>query len=244
MAYSTDRVLQSYLEDFGAGGEIYAQPDMLLNDYFALVNSNIASGKTDAFIAETIVIQSVINLDGAVRNHATITRTHNGKDQKDWWYNKQNKNYFQLFTPLGTTLIAIDGHDGRTHPELRTNTLGTRDEDLVAIEDTAVWLPQFRVEQSLQFGKTVFANYLTTPPGETRSLTFDYELPKKIPLDAERELNYRFIFERQSGSTATFSYRITAPQGFFWQESDSPEFAFVTSNPDRRMILDLTLLQR
>ncbi len=243
MAFSPNRSFEIYLNAAGLGGALYREDFSGFTDYFAWVDSNIASGKTDAFIDVSTILDSVIADDGSVLNAVTVTRTHNGATRPEWWYNKKNKNYFQLLTPLGSTLLAITGHDQRTTPEHRAGLVASLDPDLQSIESTIRELPELRVTTFTQFKKTTFANYVTTPSGESRTVTLRYALPKHVPLK-DTEINYRFVFERQSGNRSSFQYTVHAPSGFIWRENNSTTYVLSKKDPDGRIILDLTLIKK
>ena len=54
MAYSADPDMESFIESYGAGGDVYELPQNFNGDYFALVDTNINGGKSDYIVAENV----------------------------------------------------------------------------------------------------------------------------------------------------------------------------------------------
>ncbi len=239
LAYTEDRTLEGYLQNERLGGEIFSPEGKNSDDYLAIVHSNIAGGKTDALIKESVVLESSIDSRGKISNKLTLEREHTGKDKKEWWYRTPNKDYFQILTLEGARLLGVSGHDKKTPSAPVHKPSYLRDPDIEAIEKTSEWLPEFKVTRSNQFGKTTFANWLTTAAGENKKLILEYENPEMINVTSGT--NYKFVYERQSGVRPNFSYTIFAPTGYIWQENNKPSFIYETENPESRIMLDLTL---
>lgn len=239
MAYANDRALQAYIINAGFGGELYKGESNAVEDYLAVVNANIAGGKSDAFINESVALESRVDVEGKISNTLAVTRTHSGNTRDEWWYRAPNKNYIQLFVPRESRLNALSGHDEKNPdaPLMRPTYL--RDADVEAIERSSQWLPEFKIQQQAQFGKTTFGMWFTVKRGEKKTLTAEYILPRRLIL--ADGVSYRFVFERQSGTNTRFSYKIEAPPGFIWKESGGTTYAFETESPESRIILDLSL---
>ncbi|MDO8585332.1 MAG: DUF4012 domain-containing protein [bacterium] len=241
MIYAADRTLEAYIQNAGLGGELYTPEARSTEDYLAVVDTNIAGGKSDAFINESVALESHIDVEGRVINRLTVTRAHTGANQTEWWYRAPNKNFIQVLTPFESRLTTFSGHDGKIPdaPLVRPSYL--RDADVQAIEQSAEWLPEFKAQQYTQFGKTTFAAWLTVNRGEKKTLVADYELERQLVLASD--VGYRFVFERQSGTNTKFSYRVEAPPGFIWKENSATTYTFETENPESRTVLDLTLMK-
>ncbi len=239
MAYAADRTLEAYIQNAKLGGELYTPEARSTEDYLAVVDTNIAGGKSDAFMNESVALDSRIDVEGRIINHLTVTRAHTGAGQTEWWYRAPNKNFIQVLTPFESRLTAFSGHDGKIPdaPLVRPSYL--RDADVQAIEQSAEWLPEFKAQQYMQFGKTTFAAWMTVSRGEKKTLVADYELARQLILAPD--VGYRFVFERQSGTNTRFSYRVEAPPGFIWKENGSTTYTFETDTPESRIVLDLTL---
>lgn len=239
MAYAADRALEAYIQNSGFGGELYAEDTRATEDYLAVVNANIAGGKSDAFVNESITLESAVDLEGKIRNRLAVTRAHTGDTRDDWWYRAPNKNYIQLFVPRESRLQMLSGHDGKIPdaPLVRPSYL--RDADVLAVENSGAWLPEFKAQQYAQFGKTTFGTWFTVKRGEKKTLIAEYNLTRRLIL--ADGIGYRFVFERQSGTNTRFSYKIEAPPGFVWKENGATTYAYETAAPDARIVLDLTL---
>lgn len=239
MAYTRDRVLEGYLQNEKLGGEIFSPDGKDSDDYLAIVHANIAGGKTDALIEESITLESSVDMRGKISDKLTITRKHTGQDKKEWWYKTPNKDYFQVLALGGTRLLSIVGHDKKPSTENTKRAGYISDADINAIEKSAEWLPEFKVTRLNQFSKSTFANWLTIKAGETKTLALEYENSESI-LVAEG-VNYRFVYEKQSGAKSVFRYSIDAPPGYVWNENNKTKYTFGSDNPESRIILDLTL---
>ncbi|PIR87101.1 MAG: hypothetical protein COU11_02640 [Candidatus Harrisonbacteria bacterium CG10_big_fil_rev_8_21_14_0_10_49_15] len=242
MTYINNPTLQAYIEESGLGGEVASLSETAPADYLAVVNANIAGQKTDIFIDQSINLQSKINSDGTLSNTATITRTHTGTGQTEWWYNATNKNYLQLYAPTGARAISASGQNPWPTTIKRDYTNYETDGDLAQIAATMSFLPASRLEQFTAHNKTVFAAWVNTPVGKTRTFSVDYDPATLVPIQ-QANTPYQFIFERQSGVLTSFSYSIEAPEGYVWQESGEQTFTYENDDPPGRLILDLTLVK-
>lgn len=241
MIYFNDLAIESYLKAMGAAGEIQNLPHNFSGDYLAVVSANIGGHKTDAFVKQSINLETVIDAEGAITNRLTVMRSHDGHRQTEWWYKAANKNYMQIFLPPGAQLTTAEGHEWKTvrAPLNYAAKNYLADLDVAAIENTRRWLDEFSLETFQAFGKTIYAAWLTVPSGESKTIALEYQNPNKLTLrDGE---TYEFIFEKQSGATTNLAISIKAPPGYHWRESNSADFTYKTLNPERRLNLKLTL---
>ena len=142
--------------------------------------------------------------------------------------------------PAGARLLHISGHDKKSPPPPAKKSAGyIADPDVEAIERSLEWLPEFKVSRLAQFGKTAFANYLTTAAGEKSRLVLEYE--NNSPAEIVDGANYKFVYERQSGVRPNFKYEILAPSVYIWRKSGKNSFIYESNDPEGRIILDLTL---
>jgi hypothetical protein len=222
MVYFKEKTIQSYLEKLGVAGDVYSLPENFSGDYLAVVNANIAGGKSDAMISQAIKLESKINQLGEISHHLVVERTHKGKDEKEWWYRATNKNYLQIFTTPGSELEKIAGRTEKTIKPL-IDYRGENYSSDATLSD---------------FGKTVFAAWFDVKAGESRKLKIDYASPKRINLAGG---SYQLIFEKQSGVNGRFEFSIEAPDGYQWQESQSKIFTYSIQDPPARTSLNLTL---
>ncbi|MDP3901735.1 MAG: hypothetical protein Q8Q37_02035, partial [bacterium] len=238
MIYLKDNDLENYLQIWGLGGEIYSTILDTNVDYLAVVNANVAGGKSDAFIKQDIILRSRIDERGAVTNDLTIKRDHRGADEEDWWYRATNKNYLQVLTSRDASLQSISGGVYKVAPVF--SKIGYQaDTELKAIEGTAMLLKNGVVEEFYQFGKKTFATWLDVPVGKQKQINLKYQRDNVIKVaDGER---YQFVFDKQSGVESDLEINIEAPSGYKWRENNSDTFTYKTSSVPGRLILDLTL---
>ena len=230
MIYLDDLMMENFLQNMGVGGEVTNLPKDFFGEYLAVVNANIAGGKSDAFINQKISLASKINAKGEIINNLTITRSHTGQNEKDLWYRKTNQNYIQILAPLGSKLLNISG-DSKKKIKLRVNyRKGYKtDPDIAAIENGE------------QFGKQTFDAWFNVPAGKTRKLELQYKNPKKLHLKKQKISLYHFIFDKQSGVDGSLEFSIEAPPGFVWQESGGPYFIYINDAPSAKEIISLQL---
>jgi len=241
MMYFKDLAMEAYLKTLGVAGDVQTFPTRWTGGYLAVVNANIAGGKSDAFIKQSIELETSIDLEGRVTNQLAIKRKHEGAGQKDYWYQATNKNYIQIYLPAETELSAIKGNEYRKiTPPLDYAAAGYRiDPDVSAIESSREFLEDFSVEQFRIAGKTVFGTWLNTVAGKTGVLELSYANPQKLQL--REGAPYEFVYEKQSGVSGPVKIIINAPAGYKWLENDSPVFIYETDNPERRISIMMTL---
>ena len=239
MLYSRDRGLQAYLLNAGLAGEIYSADDAASGDYLAVVNANIGGGKSDAFTARAVSLESFISADGKITDKLTVAQKHEGEERTEWWYKMKNINFLQILVPAGSGLSRMTGHDLKPQDKPILRPAYSIDPDVLSIEKTSEWLPEVSAYQFRQFGKTVFGAWATTPAGEESRVTAEYSLPER--LEVKDGARYRFVYDKQSGVNAPFNYSVTAPEGYAWRESSTQKFEYKSDVPDRRIIIELSL---
>lgn len=241
MIFSRDGNLASFFNSLTIDGSLYKLPASFWGSYLAVVNANIAGGKSDAFVDESIEVRSDIDTDGGILTDLAITRVHRGDKEKDPWWRKANQNYIQIFTNPGSTLFFLGGNDVKrfTKPDYKDDYVVNPDLD--KIESTKVFLADYNAWNMSAFGKTVFATWWNIPAGKTETLNLRYQTPASNQSAPQSGKKFRFIFERQSGVKNSLKVSIGAPLGYRWAESDSLIFVYENDDPDARIILDLTL---
>ncbi|KKU21892.1 MAG: hypothetical protein UX31_C0010G0023 [Candidatus Nomurabacteria bacterium GW2011_GWA1_46_11] len=241
-----DEAMQSMAFDSRTDGGVYQEPDAFVGDYLALVNANIAGGKTDIFVKQKAVLQSELSADGNVSNTLTVTRSHQGQNEVDPWYNHINQDFFKIFTPAGSSLTYLEGGKSKEIiPKVNyaQNAYET-DPDVTEIENTRTLLqpsPDGYAEEYLESGKRVFATWFNVLPGEEGVLKVKYNF-SGAPVSNDQV--FTFVLDKQSGSEMDFEYAIVAPAGYYWSESGSDLFRYKTSVLPSRLELKLTLKQQ
>lgn len=237
MLYFKDSVLEDLAAKIGLAGEVFALPKDFSGDYLAVVNTNIAGGKTDAFINQKIILQSEIDGRGAIHDQLRIEKTHSGQNQPDWWYKIANKSFMKILVPPGARLTEIKNNYFQLTASLYDSSY-KRDPDLQNIENSK-FLPAAQAETGQEMGKAYFAAWFKVPAGTTKTLELKYDLPRRAVI--QNGAAYQFIFDKQSGVRGSLDYSVTAPPGFVWKESNSRISRFQTDNPKAREVINLTL---
>ncbi|MDP3999684.1 MAG: DUF4012 domain-containing protein [bacterium] len=240
--YFKNASLEDLVMETGVAGEIYRAPENFSGDYLAVVNANIASGKSDAFIKQNIILKSELQIDGSIRNALVIEREHFGQNESDWWYRTENKNYIKILAPANAYLSAISGNDYK--PALASINYAKAgyqsDPDLQKIESS-----EFRASLKAEIGKesdkTYFATWLNVPPGTKKSLRLQYSGSHQAVI--EDGAIFQFVFDKQSGVNGPLTYSVSAPIGYFWKESGNDIFEYKTPNPKAREVINLTLVK-
>ncbi len=240
--YFRDKRIQNIITEAGLGGEVYAVPATWTGDYLAVVNTNIAGGKTDAFISQKIELVSKITSEGDVNNNLTVTRKHSGQNEKESWYKTTNQNFIKVFTPLNSKLIALTGNTRKTVKPLVSDYPRSGyavDEDLQNIESTEEFLKEFNTYIYEESGKTVFSTWLSIAAGKSGELALTYANKRKIPL--RPGTRFQFVFDKQSGVESQFDYILKAPPGFKWKETNDFIYRYKSDTIPSRLVIDLTL---
>ncbi|MCX6745228.1 MAG: DUF4012 domain-containing protein [Candidatus Parcubacteria bacterium] len=181
--YFSDPSLENIVNDYNWGGQLKNTD----NDYLAIVSTNIAGEKTDAKIQQLANLSVKINEDGTITNTLKITRTHLGLEGEKF-YGVPNVDYLRIYVPNGSELISAEGFEP-IPPELFIEAepeIYTKDKDYTAIEQSKKIDPLSQTEIFTESDKTVFANWLKTNPGETKSVIIQYKLPFTLNLSGEK----------------------------------------------------------
>jgi len=223
--------LESFAVKSGLGGEVYKLPENFMGNYLAVVNANIAGGKTDIFIDQSIQLKTTVDLEGQIKNELEIVRQHTGDKEKYSWYRAPNQDYVRILAPKDSSPGDISGNTVKTvWPYAYDKKIYQADPDVVLLEKNG--------EES---GKTVFGAWITTEAGTTRTIKFSYQNPYQIEI--KKGGKYQFIFDRQSGVKGGVEFNVVAPGGYKWMESDSTTYVYKNDNPDKRIVFELTLAE-
>jgi len=244
--YFRNGELENLVSNAGVGGRDYDLDQEFVGDYLAVVNANVAGGKTDVLVDQKITLESRVDPSGMVQNNLIITRTHHGGNEPESFYNKVNQDFLRVFVVPSAELKFIQGGVSKKLEPLANYAWGgyVRDNDLSELENSRTLLAipaDGYAEEYFYSGKRIFGTWFNLQPGESRSLTLRYT-GGRLPLkDGQR---YKFVLDKQSGSEATFDYTLTAPDEFRWAESASQTFSFRTNTLLSRVEIDLTLRKK
>lgn len=241
MFYSDSPVLADFLRDAELDGSVYELPNGFWGSYLAVVNANLAGGKSDAFIKEKVSVRVDVGTDGGSLVDLAVERSHGGQGQKDSWWRAPNQNYLQVFTNLGSNLISLKGQTQRS-PVRAADSAGYEIyPELQQIENTRVYSSKNYSWDLIAHAKKVFAAWFTVSAGETKTLEMRYQNPAPTPVPVESGAVYTFVFEPQSGVRNSLDVSIAAPLGYRWQENDEPVFLYRNEDVIGRTFIRLTL---
>ncbi|MEK7632749.1 MAG: DUF4012 domain-containing protein [Patescibacteria group bacterium] len=152
--YSTDSGTEAVLDDAGWSGKVSQGS---ASDVLMVVDANMASLKSDPVVKRTINY-TVEPHDGGFRATAAITYKHEGTFD---WKTSRYRTYTRIYVPAGSTLISSSGslvNDAIRDPQGTEGAITTESE----------------------FGLTSFGTFTSIEPGQSRTLTFTYQLPASV----------------------------------------------------------------
>ncbi|MBI2013674.1 MAG: DUF4012 domain-containing protein [Candidatus Colwellbacteria bacterium] len=239
--YFRDKTLQDFAEEYLVAGRVFKIPTGFSGDYLAVVNANVAGGKTDVFVRQSIDLTSHIDSAGAVVNKLSIERAHEGYGEREWWYRATNQNYIKVFAPTGAKLESLSGNTSKNVTPLVDYSIADYkvDEDLSYVEDTRRFLTEFETSEFKELGKTSWGTWFSVQAGAERTLELQYVNPKRVR--AYDGAKYIFVLDKQSGVESEFKYSIATPEGFVWAESGTSIFEYSTREIPARLTIELTL---
>jgi len=240
--YSTHKDIQSELVKFGWAGDMKNAGF----DYLQIVNTNIAGGKTDNDIVQTIDHQAEILSDGHVVNTLRITRTNNGPvDNPFAGIDGGNMDYMRIYVPLGSQLLEASGFDHLPESLFRTAGTETREDEQIAKEESKIIVAPSQTEVYESLDHTVFANWQSLTPGQTKTVYIKYTLPYQLDLgdplvndwfdkifkkDSQLD-NYSLLVQPQAGASQTIlnsSVLLPDNSKIVWSNSTQPDKLSIT----------------
>ena len=229
--YFNDSELQDRIESYGWDGKI----KHTAWDYLSVINTNIAGGKSDKKIKETINHEAEIQDDGSIINTLKITRFHDSLKFVDS-SGVRNVDWMRIYVPLGSEFIEARGFEAPAeiyfeNPEEEW----TNDPDVLNIEGNARVDAKSGTKIYEEAGKTVFANWSMVDPGQTINIYIKYKLPFKLESQepftimekiqdslnpGQKDLHiYSLLAQKQSGSIGSeIKSTLILPDGmdFVW----------------------------
>lgn len=176
-----DEDAQAAAAGFGWTGELAPPAD---GDFLAVVDTNIAGGKTDAAVKADIAHESAVQADGSIIDTVTVTRTHTGRPG-ELFSGLKNIDWMRVYVPKGSELLAADGFEapGEGYFLPKDGTLQPSSL-LAAVEgETRTHASGTRISE--ESGLTVFGNWVQVEPGASATVTLRYRLPFRLQ-DLER----------------------------------------------------------
>ncbi|MBU1118923.1 DUF4012 domain-containing protein [Patescibacteria group bacterium] len=166
--YMENPDIQKFLVDKNWAGTVQDVP----GDYMMVVDSNMASLKTDEFIER----QYEYTLDATgdkprVEAHLTYKNTAPGFT----WKTTRYRNWNRIYVPEGSEFLGVEGNEKSGEYYID---------------------PANPYEVTQELGKTSFGTFVTIEPGEQRELTYSYDVPVTIFGD---DNEYTLYFQKQIG---------------------------------------------
>ncbi len=236
--YFVDETVQRPILENGWGGAII----QTAQDYLMAVNTNLGGGKTDGVIEEKMDVHVSIEPDGSIVNTVTLSRTHHGIPGVVFT-GVNNVDYLRLYVPKGSELLDANGFDIPDERLFETPS----EEWLVDPDLEFAAVTHLKHEASAtdiyeENGKTVFGNWMQTPPGSTSQVEFTYRLPFNV-LDEKNDWSdrlkslmqidkthpYTLTIQKQSGvldRTTTVSVSLPENLKSVWQSLEGSMFSF------------------
>lgn len=242
MVYAKTPQLASFLKAGGIDGSVYETPSNFLGSYLAVVNANVAGGKSDAFVSEAVKAVVDLDADGGSVSTVTVTRKHTGENEKDAWWRATNQNFIRFFTTPGSALISLKGNSsGSMGSSAAYGSSYERIPELQAVEETQISLSGYNAWATQESGKSVFGTWFSVPAGQSKELIVRYQTPKVGNPVVEPGAVYTFVFERQSGVDNSLEVSIGAPLGYRWKETGASVYTETREHVEARTSIALTL---
>ncbi len=207
--YAQDNQAQKLIENLSWDGSLL-QTD---KDYLNVVSSNIAGGKSDAYITESIDHRAEIAANGEIIVTTKITKT-NSAPKSDVLGYMNNVDFLRIYVPQGSVLVSAGGFQAPAS-ELFDKVAETAevDADLQKISGDMTIDDSSGTRINNELNKVVFSNWMQVEPGQTSSVYFKYRLPFRVNLSSDtgsqfinywspnfNEVDsYSLLIDRQSG---------------------------------------------
>ncbi len=170
LVYFNDNELQATAQKLGWTGEIKATS----GDYLMVTSTNLGGGKTDAIIDQQLNVQVTLAADGSAEHTLSFTKIHRGM-KNAIFTGVNNVDYLRFYVPEGSEFLSASGFE-IPPDELFEKSLVP----LALDEDIALEMRNVRKDNISgtdiweEAGKTVFANWMQTAPGETQTVVVKY----------------------------------------------------------------------
>jgi hypothetical protein len=200
LVYFNNPELQQLLTDFGWNGELRRTD----GDYLSVIHTNLAGGKTDEVVKDTIQHRAEVQPDGSIIDTVKLIRRHNGIPGSNVFTGVQNNSYVRFYVPLGSTLIQASGFQAppenlfeKPRPDYQI------DVDLISVESEHVKDEISGTDIYNENGKTVFGNWLLLPAGAAGEVTIKYRLPFSLNDYGQNTYYYSLMAQKQAGTNNT-----------------------------------------
>lgn len=198
--------VQATIKRLGWSGEL----KQTQGDYLAVITSNVAGGKTDGVVTETVEHETHITASSKdkamARETVNIQRTHNGT-KNDPVLGYRNVSYIRVYVPEGARLINVSGNNPPPPYMFESpNAALAPDPDVRAAEASIKRDRKSGAEIWAESGKTIFGLWLVVDPGQTAEVTLTYDLPLQT---YGPTVPYSLIVDPQGGKEMKFKSKVT-----------------------------------
>lgn len=173
--YSVDEDAQAAFEDAGWSGAVAAGK---ADDHLMVVDANLAALKTDPVVERSINYSIKPDGNGGYAATTAITYNNTGSFTK---FTTRYRTYTRVFAPQGSVLLSSSGtlaNDKLNNPSLAEGTVLTEND----------------------LGMTSFGSFTSVEPGETRTLSFTYQLPEVIAESIENGVYQLEVFKQMGAA--------------------------------------------
>lgn len=233
MLYFNDQTLREKVSRYRFDGAMLNNK----HDYLLIAHTNIAGQKSDRRMSDSIEHSVQVLADGSVVDTLLILRTHTGL-KNEILSGVRNVDWLRVYVPEGSKLLEASGFRAPDsfyfeEPDASWERfpLLAQTEDLASVDLAS------GVKIYSENGKTVFANWVMTDPGETSVIRLRYRLPFKIKqevknindgwwsdlknilnYDASERSPFSLLVQKQPGARpATIKFNLSLPSA--WREA-------------------------
>jgi len=150
-----------------------------------VVATNISGGKTDGIVNQEIYHRAKIMDDGSIIDSLLISRNHFGPVDEDFT-DVANRSYIRVYVPLGSELLSVNGFEYPDEKEFKEAGDYLEEDPRLLNERMAFIDTETKTKTYIENSKTVFGNWVTVQPGESKDVLLEYKLPFKLNFN-ERE---------------------------------------------------------
>ncbi|MBN1325644.1 DUF4012 domain-containing protein [Candidatus Falkowbacteria bacterium] len=180
LIYFIDPELEKLILERNWGGQVKPYD----GDYIMVVDSNLASLKTDQYVTRTINY-SLNRIGDDVFGKISIIYENNADFT---WKSTRLRSYTRVYVPEGSQLIGSTGAMENDKIKDPANTPG-------------------QVESSSELGKAYFGAFISIEPHEVGTLTFEYKLPDSIKIQINSGY-YNLLIQKQPGVTPNLTLNL------------------------------------
>ncbi len=146
-------------------------------DELAVIGANIGGQKTNQAIRETVRQTIRINERGAVETDVALDRVHTAAAGA-LFQGANNVEYLRVYAPAGAALLQASGFEAPASTLFERPTETEEPFPGLATATVSLVVGNETVDRLEEAGRTVFGGWIQLRPGQTRTTTFRYALPR------------------------------------------------------------------